>query len=156
MQTTTVILVLIAMAVAAFYFGRGRSVALVGGPQQGIKLHSLPGYYGYYTAMWCLIPALAVLLIWTIIEPKVIIALVVHGLPPEQQNLDPGKLNLLVNNIRNLAVGDAISGTADTMLRQAALDLREYTETGRRLSPGSESSPICGRATGSNTRSGCS
>ena len=119
MQTTTIILVLIAMAVAAFYFGRGRSVALAGGPRHGTRLHSLPGYYGYYTAMWCLIPALAVLLIWTIVEPKVIIALVVHGLPQEQQNLDPGKLDLLVNNIRNLAVGDAISGTADATLRAA-------------------------------------
>ena len=37
------------MAVAAFYIGRGRSVAVVGGPQHGTKLHSLPGYYGYFT-----------------------------------------------------------------------------------------------------------
>lgn len=133
MQTTTVILILIAMAVAAFYFGRGRSVALVGGPRHGTRLHSLPGYYGYYTAMWCLIPALAVVLLWAVIEPRVIVALVVHELPLEQQNLEPGKLDLLVNNIRNLAAGDAISGNADAALREAALHLNEYTETGRRL-----------------------
>jgi phosphate transport system permease protein len=132
-QTTTVILILIAMAVAAFYVGRGRSVALVGGPRHGTRLHSLPGYYGYYVAMWCLIPALAVLLLWTFIEPRVIVALVVHDLPADKQNLDPGKLDLLVNNIRNLAVGDAISGDADAALKVAALHLQQYMETSRRL-----------------------
>ena len=133
MQTTTVILILIAMAVAAFYFGRGRSIALVGGPRHGTRLHSLPGYYGYYMAMWCLIPALAVVLFWAVVEPRVIIALVVHQLPAEQQNLEPGKLDLLINNIRNLAVGDAISGNADAMLKAAALQLQQYTEAGHRL-----------------------
>jgi phosphate transport system permease protein len=132
-QTTTVILILIAMAVAAFYFGRGRSIALVGGPRHGTRLHSLPGYYGYYMAMWCLIPALAVVLFWAVVEPRVIIALVVHQLPAEQQNLEPGKLDLLINNIRNLAVGDAISGNADAMLKAAALQLQQYTEAGHRL-----------------------
>ena len=37
----------------------GRSLAVVGGPGHGTRLHSLPGYYGYFTALWCLLPALA-------------------------------------------------------------------------------------------------
>ena len=49
MQSTTLILLLGFMAIAAFYFGRGRSLSLVGGPGHGMALHSLPGYYGYFT-----------------------------------------------------------------------------------------------------------
>jgi phosphate transport system permease protein len=132
-QGTTLILAIAAMAVAAFYMGRGRSVALVGGPAHGTALHSLPGYYGYFTAIWCLLPALAVLLLWVLLEPRVIIALVVQGLPEAQRNLSAGELNLLINNIQNLAAGDAVSGTVDAVLTDAASRFTEYSALSRRI-----------------------
>jgi phosphate transport system permease protein len=121
------------MSVAAFYIGRGRSIALVGGPGHGPALHSLPGYYGYFTAIWCLLPALAILLLWSFLEPRVIVALVVNGLPDAQQALSSGELDLLVNNIRNLAAGDAVSGDIDVILREASLRYQEYTAASRRI-----------------------
>jgi phosphate transport system permease protein len=121
------------MSVAAFYIGRGRSVALVGGPRFGTALHSLPGYYGYFTAIWCLLPALAVLLAWVLIEPRVIVALIVSSLPEAQQAMTPGELNLLVNNIQNLAAGDAVSGDIDTLLSEASVRFKEYTAVSRRI-----------------------
>ena len=133
MRSTTLILVLGAMAIAAFYTGRGRSIALVGGPRHGSVLHSLPGYYGYFTAIWCLLPALAVLLLWVLLEPRVIVALVVNGLPAAQQALSAGELNLLVNNIQNLAAGDVVSGGIDAMLSEAASRYREYGLASRRI-----------------------
>ncbi|MDJ0907341.1 MAG: phosphate ABC transporter permease subunit PstC [Woeseiaceae bacterium] len=133
MQGTTLILVIGAMAIAAYYMGRSRSVALVGGPTQGTALHSLPGYYGYFTAIWCLLPALAVLLLWVLLEPRVIVALVVQGLPEAQRNLPPGELNLLVNNIQNLAAGDAVSGTVDASLQDAANRFNEYKVLSRKI-----------------------
>ncbi len=133
MQSTTLILILAAMSVVAFYVGRRRSVALVGGPRQGSVLHSLPGYYGYFTAIWLLLPALGVLLLWMFLEPTVIVALVVRGLPETYQSLSAGELNLFVNNIQNLAAGDAISGESDIVLRDAAARFLEYTATSRRI-----------------------
>jgi phosphate transport system permease protein len=132
-QGTTLILAIAAMAIAAFYMGRGRSVALVGGPAHGTALHSLPGYYGYFTAIWCLLPALAVLLLWVLLEPRVIVALVVQGLPDAQRNLSAGELNLLINNIQNLAAGDAVSGTVDAVLADAASRLTEYSALSRKI-----------------------
>ena len=79
MQSTTLILLLGFMAIAAFFYGRRRSLALVGGHGHGMALHSLPGYYGYYTAIWAALPALALLLIWVMVEPRVVVALVVNG-----------------------------------------------------------------------------
>jgi phosphate transport system permease protein len=121
------------MSVAAFYIGRGRSIALVGGPQHGTQLHSLPGYYGYFTAIWCLLPALAVLLLWVMLEPRVIIAMVVQGLPETQQALSPGQLDLLINNIHNLAAGDAVSGEVDAVLSDAAARFNEYSALSHRI-----------------------
>ena len=108
MQTTTLILLLAAMAMASFYLGRRRSLALVGGPAHGSSLHSLPGYYGYFTLLWCVLPALGLLLAWLFLEPMLIVALVIRSLPDAQQSLSAGELNLLVNNIQNLAAGDAV------------------------------------------------
>ena len=133
MQGTTLILILAAMAAASFYVGRRRSMALVGGPAESVRLHSLPGYYGYYTAIWCLLPALALMLIWVLVEPRLIVALVINSLPESARALSPGELNLLVNNIQNLAAGDAISGSVDAVLRDAADRFNEYTAASHRI-----------------------
>jgi len=133
MQSTTLILLLGFMAIAAFYFGRGRSLALVGGPGHGLALHSLPGYYGYYVAIWVVLPALALLLTWVLLEPRLIVALVVNALPDAYRELPAGELNLLVNNIRNLAAGDVVSGDVDAVLQDAATMFTAYGEKSRQI-----------------------
>ena len=133
MHSTTLILLLGFMAVAAFYFGRGRSLSLVGGPGHGMALHSLPGYYGYYVAIWVALPAIALLLLWMLIEPRLIIAMVVSGLPESYRNLPAGELNLLVNNIQNLASGDVISVDADEMLQAAAAQFNAYAAKSQQI-----------------------
>jgi phosphate transport system permease protein len=132
-QNTTLILIIAAMSVGAFYLGRGRSLAIVGGARNGTALHSLPGYYGYFTAIWCLLPALAVLLLWLFLEPRVIVALIIRSLPAAQQALSVGELDLLVNNIQNLAAGDAVSVDVGTILSDASARFLEYTATSRRI-----------------------
>ena len=132
MQNMTLILLLAAMAAASFYMGRRRSLAVVGGPAHGSQLHSLPGYYGYFTLISCLLPALGVFLAWLLIEPKIIVALVVQSLPDAQQTMSTGELNLLVNNIRNLA-GDVTSSDIDAVMRDAAERYNEYIAASRKM-----------------------
>ena len=133
MQTTTLILLIAAMATAAFYLGRGRSLAIVGGPRGARVLHSLPGYYGYFMVLACLLPSLALVLIWLLVEPQLVVALMVKGLPSEQQSLPVGELDLLINNVRNLAVGDVVSGEVDVALRQAADRYLELRQSSRNM-----------------------
>ena len=133
MELTTIALAIIALSIASFFLGRARSLALVGGPREILHLHSLPGYYGYFAALWCLLPAMALVLVWLYIEPKVIVALVVKGLPDFQQSMSEGELNLLVNNIRNLATGDMVSGQVDASLQLAAEQFQAYSSSSRRL-----------------------
>ena len=133
MQNTTLILLLAAMATASFFLGRRRSLVLVGGPARGSKLHSLPSYYGYFTLIWCLLPAMGLLLAWLLLEPRVIVALIIRSLPEAQQSLSAGELNLLVNNIQNLAAGDAVSGDINAVLAEAAERYNKYVAASRRM-----------------------
>jgi len=133
MQSTTLILLLGFMSIAAFYFGRRRSLALVGGPGHIRSLHSLPGYYGYFVAIWVALPALALLFLWVMVEPRVVVALVVSELPEAYRNLPGGELNLLINNITNLAAGDVVSVDVDEVLSGAARMFNDYSAMSRKV-----------------------
>ncbi len=126
MQPQTLLLILVFLCVAAYRFGRQRSLATAGGDRPMASLHSLPGYYGYFTAIWCLLPGLAIILLWITLEPRVITALMVERLPESVRSLAPGALDLAINDIRNLAAGDVVSARVDPAM-QAAADF--YIET---------------------------
>ena len=122
-QTPILVLLLLALSSAAFYFGRKRAFQVAGG--QIRKLHSLPGYYGLYVAIWAALPALLVLGVWLSMEGSLITQMVVSTLPASVQDLGPDKLNLVVNDIRNLVVGNIVSGTPDAAMQAAADRYRE-------------------------------
>jgi phosphate transport system permease protein len=133
MQSTTLILLLGFLATAAFFMGRGRSLSLTATLSGAVKPHSLPGYHGYFVAIWVVLPALALLSIWALAETRVITALVVKNLPDSFAAYSAGELNLLINNIQNLASGDIVTIKVDDKLRFAAAQLNEFSSNSRQL-----------------------
>ena len=131
MQTSVLILFLLGVMALAFHIGRRRSLATVGG-RTGVKnLHSLPAYYGFYTALWAGLPALLVAALWMFFEGNVITSMVIEALPAEMQALPPAELGLLVNDITNLANGNIVSGEVDEQLQRAADHLNELRSIGK-------------------------
>ena len=128
MSLTVLTGVLLFLTVIGFYLGRSRALHAVSGNAR--NLHSLPGYYGYYVALWCGIPALLILAAWLIFEPLIVQWLLVSSLPEASRELSAARLGLLLSDIRNLAAGDAISRTVDPELRAAA----EYYQSLRQIS----------------------
>ncbi len=112
MNLTLVLAALLGLTALAFQFGRSRALKLVDGRVR--RLHSLPGYYGWHTALWCALPALAVLLVWLAFEPTVITRLVVAGLPDEIRDQPPAALALVVNDLRNIVAG-AVQPASEVM-----------------------------------------
>lgn len=102
----------------SYYWGSRRAMGLVteGG---GRRLHSLPGFHGYYTALWAVVPALLLMVIWMIGEGYVITAGALAVLPPEMAENSAGPLSLVINEIRNVVRGTA-PGVIDPAIRQAA------------------------------------
>lgn len=133
MDIPTLIIVLAALTLVAFHAGRSRALALAGGVGRAGSLHSLPAYYGYFAALWCLLPALFLVTAWLTVEPRLIAALVIDSLPDAQRTLRDAELELLVSNIRNLAAGDVVSGDVDAVLRAASERFVEYRKASRNL-----------------------
>jgi phosphate transport system permease protein len=120
MQPVALLAVLLALSTAAYYFGRRKAFALAKRSAGSIKLHSRPTYHGALTAMWCAIPGLLVFGLWLAFETEVITHLVVKELPESIRSLPPDRLNLVVNDIRNIEGGRFVSQTADPSIKAAA------------------------------------
>lgn len=125
MQPGTLLVVILMLSVVGFFLGRQRSVALVNGRKGVHHLHSLPGYYGYWTAIWCGLPALILFGFWVAFEHTIITQLVVADLPPEVRDLPESRLGLIINDIRNLVSGNIVSRNADATMRAAAEHYRQ-------------------------------
>ncbi len=132
MQTTTILLVLFALAVLGYQLGRARSIRVVGGPRGIRNLHSLPSYYGMLTALWCAIPALVVVLVWTLFQDAIISRMVVSTMPQDVQALPADRLSLVMNDLHNLVQGAIPPEFASEEVRAAADLYRQLERTSRR------------------------
>lgn len=108
------------MSVAAFWVGKTRSLALVGGSRGVRNLHSLPSHYGLMTAMWCALPALAVIGIWLVFQDAIILRLVTDQMPAAMRDLPQNELSLVLNDVRNVVAGNVAADTASESVRAAA------------------------------------
>jgi phosphate transport system permease protein len=118
MQTIILVATLLVLSIVGYYLGRSRAIVTSSGISG--RLHSLPTYYGFYVSIWCGIPAIAVMVLWLILEPSIIEMLLVSTLPDAAQALPDNRLNLLLNDIRNLASGNIVSREVGPELQAAA------------------------------------
>jgi phosphate transport system permease protein len=121
---TAVAVALLTLCAVAFHLGRRRSMTTAAARGGIVGLHSLPGYYGYYVALWCGVPALLIFVLWTAFEDTVVTRLVVDALPAEAIPESPTRLALLINDIRNTVSGNIVS-SQDPAVAQAADHYRE-------------------------------
>jgi phosphate transport system permease protein len=128
MNFFSLLIVVIIFSVACFYVGRKRSVKAVNGRIR--DLHSLPGYYGLFVALWCGIPALAVFILWISFQSTVITSIVVSGLPTDIQSMPPEELSLIINDIKNIASGIVVSDKREEFLFAAAEHFNRLKATG--------------------------
>ncbi len=129
MVVWAVLLLILALAAVGYQLGKQR--ALAASSRSGQPLHSLPSYYGYYVALWCALPALALVTLWLVLEPRLVEALLVNALSAEQQSLPPEQVGLMLSDIRNLARGDVASQVADPAMLQAATHYRHLLHVSR-------------------------
>ncbi len=122
------LLTLLLLSVGAYTLGRQRALAVAGG--QVRNLHSLPSFYGFYTALWCGLPALLVLALWAMAQPGILVHWALAGLPPDVQHLPPDRLNLIVNDLKNLVSGHFVASASDPVMVEAANRYRQLRAIG--------------------------
>jgi len=124
-MTHSVLLVALAvLVVIAFWVGKSRALSLAGGSSR--NLHSLPGYYGLLTALWCAIPALIVMSVWSLGQDAILTHLVTTSMPITLQPVEGGSHDLLLNEIRNVVAGNVPAELARPEVVTAA---REYSRS---------------------------
>lgn len=122
------LLTLLALSIGVYALGRRRALTVAGGHVR--NLHSLPSFHGAYTALWCGLPALMVFALWNVLQPSLITDLVIAGLPPELRDLPPDRLNLVVNDLKNLVSGNFVASNTDPVMLAAAERYRHLRTIG--------------------------
>jgi len=119
MSASVLILVILALSLIGYWLGRSRALAQEQSSTTG-RLQALPQYHGYYVALWCGLPALALLLIWLLAQAPVIDRILLATLPEElTAGASPAQIDLLIATIKNAAVGIAF-GQPDPAITAAA------------------------------------
>ena len=82
--------------------------------------HSLPGYYGTYIALFCGVPSLLIVGLWLGIAPHIVETILLSEIPSDLKKLSPGELNLLLNDIQNIAKNSVPNRSSNPSLIAAA------------------------------------
>ena len=131
MQPLLLILALL-IGTAGFYrLGRRRAIVRAGGKDAIARLHSLPVHYGLFAAIAAFLPALAILCLWLVLEPKIIARLVIADLPSQVRNLPPEQINLWLNDIKNQLFGVFVANRQNATILAATEHYRHLLETSR-------------------------
>jgi phosphate transport system permease protein len=107
---------------AAFTFGRRRAVTASGGATR--VLHSLPGYYGTYAALWAGVPAALLLLLGAMFGGRVEDAMLQAQRPAIVQTLDVDRQDVFFSDAHAIAQGVAPSEVTYEGELKTALDAK--------------------------------
>ena len=105
MQAIVFLAGLLGLAAYGYYAGRGRALSVAGPRRSDTALHSLPSYYGAYVVLWCGLPILIIGFVWLVAGGWIAEQAALASLPGALTDVDPGRLQLTLNEIRNVAAG---------------------------------------------------
>ena len=102
---------------AIFFIAKRHAINI---KKQNGFLHSLPKYYGFYASLWFSIPTLCIVLLYSLFAESFVTSNLVNSLPENIKNLSDNELTLVLNNIKNLAVGNISDSSSFAGIQQAA------------------------------------
>jgi len=112
----------------AFWLARRRALVAVGG--RAVDLHSLPGYYGWYAALWCGLPGLVVSVVWILGASWGLDRAALADLPAHLTTASEAELGLYLNDLKNLASGGFALEAVDADLLERAQRFRDQRAFG--------------------------
>ena len=135
MNLSTLLLIIIAGSVIAYLFGHRRSHRIakpIGGVR---KLATLPSYYASMMALWAFIPALLLIVLWTVFDGTIIDSLVKSSMPAETKKLAPESFGLVYNRVESVAVGIGSMESLGLEYEPAVKRLRTLTSISKQTMP---------------------
>ncbi|MBI1492130.1 phosphate ABC transporter permease subunit PstC [Halocynthiibacter styelae] len=126
-----ILILVLAIATVGYFAARTRAMATAGGDSR--ILHSLPNYYGMNAVLSALVPSLAVLALWLIVQPMYLQSHVA-GMIPDHVIAEGSSRDLIMSDVRRIASGLNIAVEQGAMSANEASGLRsELTNVRERL-----------------------
>ncbi|MGF1649735.1 MAG: phosphate ABC transporter permease subunit PstC [Hyphomicrobiaceae bacterium] len=116
-MTSTTLLILLCLAVLAYFIGSWRANSVRGGGFR--EFHSRPVYHGVNAAIWTGVPAFVLVLLWLMFQGSIVESIILNSLGPGVAELDIAQKSLLLSEIKQLAAG-RVFGTPSPEVRAAA------------------------------------
>jgi len=105
MNLSTLLIIILAGSACAYFLGYTRSQQIAK-PIGGVRhLATLPSYYASMVSLWALIPAMLLVVLWSIFDGSIISSLVKSSLPSEVKQLSQENLGLVMSQVQNVATG---------------------------------------------------
>ncbi|EXJ09696.1 phosphate ABC transporter permease family protein [Nitrincola nitratireducens] len=121
MSNLVLLTVLLMVMAVAYQIGLVRSkrmsVAAVDG---GTRMHSRPAYHGTLVALWTVVPAALIYMVWSFFQPNILNSMVMSQLPSEVLTASDNELRILLNRIINLSTGFGLADEAQAYELAAA------------------------------------
>ncbi|MFT5260271.1 MAG: phosphate transport system permease protein [Saprospiraceae bacterium] len=124
MTVSALLLVLLALTVASWMFARQRASLL----RRNQKLHSLPRYHGNFSALWCALPALVILILWTAIEPTVINGIMSEHISATSTEIEESQVGLIFNQIQLIETDQQLA-QANEVTRQLSISYQSLLKS---------------------------
>lgn len=112
MPFNTLLTIFIVVIAFSFFAGQRRALKL---KSDGSTLHSLPFYHGTWLIIVGVLPAIIILLLWSLLESGVIRSAVLSELPASLMSVSAAEKTLLFSEIANLADGQTASPNAELL-----------------------------------------
>ncbi|OLP53271.1 phosphate ABC transporter permease subunit PstC [Rhizobium rhizosphaerae] len=128
MSASFLFLLVLLIGFGAYLMARARAIAASQG--RSASLHSLPGYHGAYVAIWTILPATLVLIVWSLVGPQMIDREARLSLPTEVLQQGAAPVELAMGQVRAVARGlPLLTDTERAALEAGTLDVRATLAT---------------------------
>ena len=114
---TSLIFTAACLGIVFYFFGKKQALKIKSSTG---SLHSLPKYYGYYASLWFLLPSILIIICYLLFAESFITNNLINSLPIEVQSLPDNELVLILNDIKNLAVGNILNSESFLSINEAA------------------------------------
>jgi len=112
MPFNTLFTIFVVVIAFCFFAGQRRALKL---KSDGASLHSLPFYHGTWLIIVGVLPALIILLVWSLVESSIIRAVILSELPANLMLVSAAEKSLLFSEVANLANGQSLSPNAEQL-----------------------------------------
>ena len=113
-------------SLSLFFYGRSKTKSI--SIEKNIRLNALPKFYGYYLVLWCSIPALVFLLVWSLFEPVIIKSIIIETAANQGAIFsDKNEANLIYEKIKAIHLG-TFFGDIDSVLKEIPMKVSNTIE----------------------------